>query len=50
MVLREDLLHDLATTRKLDVAAALRIAGTGVAEDEPIKILASNFVLRVQSR
>ena len=32
----EGVLHNFATTRELDVAAALRITGTGIAKDEPI--------------
>lgn len=38
-------LQDFATARKLDVAAALRVAGTGITEDEPVQVLASDLVL-----
>jgi len=43
----EDPLHNFATTGKLGVTAALRVAGTGITEDEPIQVLTSDFVLWV---
>jgi len=46
-VLALQALHDFATTRELDVAAALRVARTSITEDDPVQILASDFILRV---